>query len=361
LALKRDWPRRDSWSPRPRRAPSRFATRPLPRSRATILCWYVQSPNRDRDGAPRFSFPSSPVRKTQLTCGRRSRQRDHFRATPSIQLSFLSRYRNMRTFRLGRRPVPAMHALQRLPQRAVDKAAHLIDFGFAGDQRRRYGEPGRVDAHDQAILDRGSLQGIAQFRVGLHRLRILDELDASQNPFAANFPDDTVFLELFQLAGKVLARLPGLWGQLVLNDLLQDGDSYRTGHRVAGKGVAVGELHVVLGVPPEGVGHIFAGNHGPNRHHAAGQALPTTKQIGGDPKSLGREHRPGLTHPRDNLIVNQHDLIAGANFPENLEILVRGGDDAPGVADRLDDHTRHRLRVFVDDDVFHHACTETIA
>jgi hypothetical protein len=50
-----------------------------------------------------------------------------------------------------------------------------------------------------------------------------------------------------------------------------------------------------------------------------------------------------------------------ADVAQHPEVLVGGRDDAPGVAHRLDDESRHRLRVLVHDNVFHRLGGETVA
>src|SRR6266478_2006342 len=240
---------------------------------------------------------------------------------------------------------------QRVGETLLDQAAHLIDSGLIRDQRRADGEPGRVDAHHDAVCERRPLHGFAELRKGLHTARIFHQFDAAQHAFSTHFAYHAVFLQTLEPRGQIVAQAHGFFVQPVLHHLVHHRDAHRAGQRVAGERVAVGELHTRFRRPEERIGHFLARNHRAQRNYAVRNAFPRADDVRRYTESLRREHTARFGEAGDDFVENQHHIVAVACFADDLEILVGGRDDAAGIAHRFHNYASHRFRIFADDGV----------
>ena len=124
------------------------------------------------------------------------------------------------------------------------------------------------------------------------------------------------------------------------------GQAYRAGHRVAGIGVAVGELAALLDEHPR---HPLAHHHAAQRHVAAGHALGESHQVGPEAEGLAAEPAARAAEAADHLVAHQQDAVALADALDLGPVAGRRNDHAAGALYGLADEGGHVLRAQLQD------------
>src|SRR5262245_27575042 len=217
---------------------------------------------------------------------------------------------------------------------AVEQVEHLVDLFRRHDQGRAEGQPVRVEAAQQAQLQRPAADAHADLLAGgeaLLRLHVLDEFDPLQEALAADVADDAMLAgEPLEAGAEALALGPGVAAQVALQNLAQDGDAGGAGDRVALEGVALDEAGVVLDRPPEDVADRLPADHRRQRRESAAEALGSTQDVGHHAEGLGREQVARPAGAGDDLVEDEQHVVAVADLAEDRQVLRRRVDDPAG-------------------------------
>ncbi len=182
---------------------------------------------------------------------------------------------------------------------------------------------------------------------------VLDELDADQEPLAADVADRLVAHQSTCPVEEISADIRRPVGELFgLHDLdVAQGD--RSCGRVAAIGVDLGHLPVGGRIAVKAVEHLVLYHRRGNRQVGAGNALGDGDDIGRHAIMLVREHLAGAAEAVDDLVHVQKDAVFAAEALDLRQVFVGRHRDADPAHDRLDDHLGDSLGPFALDRVLH--------
>src|SRR5207302_323904 len=138
-------------------------------------------------------------------------------------------------------------------------------------------QPVRVETAQHPLLQRTPADADPYFLAGgetLLRLQVLHELDALQQPLAADVADHPMFLrQPLEARSQPFAHCSGVAAQVALQNLAQHRNAGGTRDWIALERVALDEAGVLADRPPEGIGNRLLADHGRQRREAAAQSL----------------------------------------------------------------------------------------
>src|SRR5439155_24512712 len=157
------------------------------------------------------------------------------------------------------------HFCKHFAKAPVQDGDHLVNLFGRRDERRPKGEPVRIEAAQEAVLQSAAADPNTESRLrrkGLLRGRVAHKLDALEEAFAADIADRAM------LPGQALEADPqprslsaGIGAQVVFQDLLKDSQSRGARDRVAFERVAFDKAWISGDRPPEGIANLLAANH----------------------------------------------------------------------------------------------------
>ena len=137
--------------------------------------------------------------------------------------------------------------------------------------------------------------------------------------------------------GPVVGQLGAAVEQALLLVGVEGGEAGGSRHRIAGIGVAVGELDEMLGAVHEGVVDLLLHEDRAHRDGAVGDALGGEHDIRRDAEIVDGEGRAEAAEAGDDLVEDQQDAVLVADLAQLLEIALGRDQHAGGAGDRLDD------------------------
>ena len=144
-------------------------------------------------------------------------------------------------------------------------------------------------------------------------------------------------LERMEGVRPVVGKLGAAVEQPLLLIGVERGDAGGGRHRIAGIGVAVGELDEVLGAVHEGVVDLLLHEDRAHRDGAVGDALGGQHDIRHDAEMIDGEGRAEAAEAGDDLVEDEQDAVLVADRAQLLEIALGRHQHAGGAGDRLDD------------------------
>ena len=146
-----------------------------------------------------------------------------------------------------------------------------------------------------------------------------------------------------------LAHLPGAFKQLFFLEEVQGCNGRRTSHRMAGVGVAMGELDRVLGRVLVGlhqtVVNTVRADHAAQRNHAIGHALGKVQHVRHHAVIVSTKVAAQAPKTGDDLVKNQQNAVSGADLAQSLQIAFRRQIPARTASHGLDNDGRDVARV----------------
>ena len=163
------------------------------------------------------------------------------------------------------------------------------------------------------------------------------EIDAGEQADGADVLHVGLALQAHHGIGKHRLELGRPLEQaLVLVDV-ERGEAGGGGQRMARVGVAVEQLHQVLGAGHEGVVDLLGRHHARHRHGGVGHTLGKGDHVGGGAVALGSEGVAEAAETGDDLIEDQQDAVLGGDLAQPLQVALGRRQDARGSRHRLDD------------------------
>ena len=87
----------------------------------------------------------------------------------------------------------------------------------------------------------------------------------------------------------------------------------------------------------DGLIDLVAASHRPHGHHAVGQGLGHGHHVGHDLEAVGAERLAGSPKGADDLVEDQHDVVAVADLAQTLQVALWRHQATVGTGNRLDD------------------------
>ncbi len=203
---------------------------------------------------------------------------------------------------------------------------------------------------DESFFEGAIPDGRVEFELRIERLfgfAVFNELHASHQPQSADIADDGMSIQVIQLLQQVLPHDCAMFHQIMLPDVVQYSGGDRTGKRILTVGMPMDEDAVAF---LDGLMYSLLGNDAVNGCIAAGQTFTSHQHVRNHPPVVDGEMLSGSPDSGHDLIDNQQNIVAVADFADPLEIPVTG-HQGPGSSShhRLGHERRHRIRTFVED------------